>query len=349
MSLKTVLIMVLSLAFLYALFTVGAPFLLAIVIAIFLEPAISLLMAKGRMNRLAASTIICSLFTLVMLGLSYWLGVKVISETIDFMKNAPAYFNEANAYVQQTMERTQLFYNSMPPELAEQAQTWLETMLKTLTDTLNSIVRSISGYFFNIAVKIPNLFIFFTVFFVSIYLFSMNLTRLKTAFLSLFHEQSVEKVEKVLVNLRKAIFGFIFSQAIMSALTYVLVFCGFALLGVSFPLALSLLVVAVDILPVLGVGSVLIPWAIYSYIVGDSYLGTGLVIMFLIILVVRRVVEPKVLGNAVGISALSALVSLYVGYKIVGVVGLFLGPIVVIVYEAMRKVGLLSIKIKLED
>ena len=109
MSLRTVLIMVLSLAFLYALFTVGAPFLLAIVIAIFLEPAISLLMQTGRMNRLAASTFICSLFTLLMLGLSYWLGVKVISEMIDFMKNAPAYFNDANTYVQQTMERTQLF------------------------------------------------------------------------------------------------------------------------------------------------------------------------------------------------------------------------------------------------
>jgi predicted PurR-regulated permease PerM len=64
--------------------------------------------------------------------------------------------------------------------------------------------------------------------------------------------------------------------------------------------------------------------------------------------VVRRIVEPKILGDAVGIGALSALISLYVGYQLVGVVGVFLGPIVIIVFTALRKAGLLDFKIKLD-
>src|SRR5690606_40991132 len=108
------------------------------------------------------------------------------------------------------------------------------------------------------------------------------------------------------------------------------------------------LVMLVDLLPILGVGSFLVPWAIYQGLVGNWFIAIGLVVLFLVITVVRRIIEPKVLGDAVGISALSALISLYVGFKLVGVIGLFLGPVVVLVYEAMRKEGLLNIKIKLE-
>ncbi len=92
----------------------------------------------------------------------------------------------------------------------------------------------------------------------------------------------------------------------------------------------------------------LIPWAVYEYIAGSVFLGSGLVVMFLLISIVRRIIEPKVLGNAVGINALAALISMYVGFKLFGVMGLILGPVAVVVYQAMRKVGLLSFKFKLE-
>lgn len=80
---------------------------------------------------------------------------------------------------------------------------------------------------------------------------------------------------------------------------------------------------------------------------GDTYTGAGLVVLFLLITIFRRVVEPKILGDAVGIGALSALISLYVGFKLVGVIGVFLGPMVVIIYTAAREAGLLQTKIKL--
>jgi predicted PurR-regulated permease PerM len=107
-----------------------------------------------------------------------------------------------------------------------------------------------------------------------------------------------------------------------------------------------MLVMFVDIMPILGVGSVLIPWAVYLFIVGDSYTGFGLMLLFIVITVARRVIEPKVIGDSVGIGALSALVSMYVGFKLVGVIGVFIGPLVVIIYSAVRKAGLFQIKIK---
>ena len=101
-------------------------------------------------------------------------------------------------------------------------------------------------------------------------------------------------------------------------------------------------------MPILGTGSVLVPWAVVSIIMGNSFLGIGLIILFLVITVFRRMIEPKIIGDSIGIGALSTLISLWVGFELVGVVGIFLGPIVVIVYQAMRKVGLLNFKIRLE-
>jgi len=151
----------------------------------------------------------------------------------------------------------------------------------------------------------------------------------------------------VLDNLRKSIFGFLRSQLILSALTYVITLSGFLLLGIKYPMAIALLVCIVDIMPILGTGSVLVPWASYLILTGDWYTGIGLIVLFLFITVFRRVIEPKVLGDSIGISALAALISLYVGLKLAGVVGVFLGPLVVIIFMAARKAGLFQLKIRL--
>lgn len=345
MSFKTIVIIVLGLGFLYGLFTVGFPFLLAMVIAISIEPVNGVLMKYGRLNRISAATISCSLFTLVMLGLLYLMGLKVITELLNFLKRFPVYLADADRYLHNAIVRTQLFYDALPPEVAVQVQGGLDAGVRAITAALNKLIAALSGPFLK---AIPDLFIFFIVFIVALYLFSYSLNGLKNIFLSLFEDKSRGKVENVLINLRKSIFGFFRAQLILSSLTFLISLLGLVILHVDFPLAIAFLIVIVDLLPILGTGSAIMPWAIYKMVTGDPYMGIGLIVLFLIITIFRRIVEPKILGDSVGIGALSALISLYVGYKLVGVVGLFLGPIIVIIYQAMRKAGLLKIKIKLE-
>jgi len=348
MNLKTIIGIALGLGLLYGLFTVGSPFLMAMIIAIFLEPLVRLVSGTFRFGRIAASVFVCSLFTLLMMFLSYLLGAKVFTELVAFTKRAPGYLNDANVYFQDMVDQMELLYNSMPEESAEQVKAWAGNGVRTLTEALSGILGGLYGYFLNVAKLLPNMFIWSIVFIVALYLLSMGMPGLKMSFLSFFEERSRPKVSTVLDNLRSAVFGFIQAQVILSVIVYILSLIGFLILGVDYPMAIALLVVVVDVLPILGVGSALVPWAVLSLAAGNTFLGVGLIIMFVVITVVRRIVEPKVVGDAVGIGALPALVSLYVGFKLVGVVGLFLGPIVVIIYQAMRKVGLLQINIKLE-
>ncbi|MBD0382737.1 sporulation integral membrane protein YtvI [Paenibacillus sedimenti] len=348
MPLKTVVIMVLGLLLLYGLFTVGLPFLLAMVTAIFLDPITVLLMRGTRVNRMTAATVVGTLFTLLTLTLFYFIGLNVVTELIELGRKAPNYMEEVNKYVDQAVTRTQGFYESLSPDMAAQVQTWLERGIETLTGTLTDVLSGISGFFLNVAGKIPNMFIWMIGFVIALYLFMFSLPKLKAAFLSMFEEQSKRKMENVLLNLRGAIFGFIRAQLIMAVLTYLVTFIGLLVLRAEYPLAISLIVMSMEFVPVLGTGLVFIPWFTYQLLAGHMAMGIGLLVLFLILTIFRRIIEPKVLSDAVGINALAALISLYVGFELMGIMGLFLGPLVVIIYQAMRKAGLLKLNIKMD-
>lgn len=348
MSFKTVLIMALGLLLLYGLFTVGLPFLLALIVAIFLEPINMLLIRTTKMNRILAVTIISTLFTLLTLTLFYFIGLKVVTELIQLGKKAPSYLKDSNIYVDQAVERTKLFYASLSPEMAEQVQRWVEQGTASLTRTVSDLLSGISGFFLNVAGKIPNLFVLFIVFVVALYLFTYSLPMVRSAFLSIFETGSRGKMEDVLRNLRLAIFGFIRAQVIMAAFTYIVTFIGLLVLHAPYPLAISLLVMVMEFVPIIGTGLVFVPWLSYELLIGHTGIGVSLLILFMVLTILRRVIEPKVLSEAVGINPLAALISLYVGFELTGVTGLFLGPMVIIIYQAMRKAGLLKMNIKLE-
>ncbi|OUM96261.1 MAG: sporulation integral membrane protein YtvI [Thermobacillus sp. ZCTH02-B1] len=346
MPIRTLIMMALGLGLLYLLFTVGAPFLLALVVAIFIEPLTAFLIrvSRGKLNRVAAGTISSTVFTIVLLGLIALLGARIVSELVAFWNRVPEFVGNLNLYFQDALNNARSLYQHLPPDSAAQLENWLMGLSGTLTQAATSLSR----VFISLAGEIPNLFIFFIVFLVAVYMFSYSLPTMKASFLSIFAEESRKQVEEVLDSLRRSIFGFLRSQLILSALTYVITLSGFLLLGIKYPMAIALLVVIVDIMPILGTGSVLVPWATYLILMnGDWYTGIGLIVLFLFITVFRRIIEPKVLGDSVGISALAALISLYVGLKLAGVVGVFLGPLVVIIFMAARKAGLFQLKIRL--
>jgi sporulation integral membrane protein YtvI len=348
MPIKTIIIIALGLGFLYGLFTVGLPFLLAMVTAIFLEPVIQLLKKYVRMNRIVSSTIVCTLFMLLLLLMFYLLGAKVVSEVNALWNMAPAYMDNLNVITRDISARIEVYFETLSPEIAEQLRISLEQGTAALIGSLKGLISGISKSFFDVAKSIPIMLVFFIVYAVALYLYCFGMPRLKESFLTLFEEKSRMQVDSVLLSLRDSIFGFLRAQILISILTYTVTLLGLLIIGVDYPLAVALLIIVVDLLPILGTGAVIIPWAAYSIIVEDLFTGIGLFVLWAVIVVFRRVVEPKIIGDSVGISALAALVSLYVGFKLVGVIGLFLGPIVVIIYSAMRKVGLLNFKIKLE-
>ena len=118
-------------------------------------------------------------------------------------------------------------------------------------------------------------------------------------------------------------------------ITFSLLLIGFLVLGIKYALILSFICAIVDILPILGVGSVLIPFAIIEFAKGNLKLGIGLVVLYLIITVSRQIIEPKIIGAKIGIHPLLTLFSMYLGLSLFGVFGIILGPFTVLILKAV--------------
>ncbi len=300
---------------------------------------------KIGMTRFAAAMSSSTIFTLGSLGIVYLLGAKLYGEARDYFVTAPERVQELYFYSLKRLDELQEF-------LAKYSITFedkdIENLLSEGQELLNQFVSTVSGSLLNYAKVVPDLFLFYIVFIVAVFLISISMPSLKSSLLSFFASGTKEKVEDVIIRLRKTVFGFIQAQLILSTATYIISVLGLLILQVEYPFVISFFIVLVDILPILGTGSFIIPWALYQVVLGDFLLAFGLVILFLVITVFRKIIEPKVLGDSIGIGPLSTLVSIYVGFKLMGVVGLFLGPIVVILVQTLKEVGLLNIKIKLD-
>ena len=94
----------------------------------------------------------------------------------------------------------------------------------------------------------------------------------------------------------------------------------------------------VDILPVLGVGTVLIPWAVIEIIfIKDLYMGIGLAIIYIVVTVIRQITEPKVVAGSLGLPPLAAIVSMYAGFKLLGIFGMIAGPMIALAIRSLIK------------
>ena len=123
-------------------------------------------------------------------------------------------------------------------------------------------------------------------------------------------------------------------------ITFLQLYVGFLILGMDYALTIALITALVDILPVIGVGTVLVPWAAVKLIAGANYQGFGLLIIFAVVSVVREIIEPKIIGKSIGLHPLATLFSMYIGLETCGFLGMITFPVLLIAIKsfATRKI-----------
>ena len=122
----------------------------------------------------------------------------------------------------------------------------------------------------------------------------------------------------------KTMVSYVRAMAILLCLTFVELAIGFAILGLDYALVLAFFISLIDALPILGTGTVLIPWALVSLITGDFFIAIGLAVIYGVVAIVRNLIEPKIIGQQIGLHPLITLASVYVGLKIFGFFGIFM-------------------------
>ena len=140
---------------------------------------------------------------------------------------------------------------------------------------------------------------------------------------------------RIAAKARLAATQYLRAYCVLFAITLGELVIGFLILRVRYVLLIALLVALLDFLPIFGVGTVLIPWAIISLIAGNTALGVGLAVLYVVITVIRQIIEPRVVGKSLGLHPILMLISLYAGLKLFGVIGVFAGPAVALCAKAL--------------
>lgn len=323
----------------YYLFPFFLPFIFALVFAVICEPLVMFLINKIKIKRVFAVTIVFSSVFIIIFTFFYHIISKFVKEAFSLAKLAPKQIEEFVSEHQKLYE----IYSNLPEDMKKFINDTFGSLFQKVTD----FVTTYAGDLFSVIKNFPHYFIAFLIFLVATYIIGLEMPKLKSIFLNFFASgKSRQKVEIVLERLRELIIGFLQAQVILSTLTFVIAAIGLSILDVPYIFLLGFSIVLVDLLPILGTGSVLVPWSIYAFVSGNYFLGFGLIALFLFITLFRRIIEPKLLADSIGLKPLPTLISLYVGFSLLGFIGMVVGPAIVIVIKALEEANLIKIELK---
>ncbi|MEF2968387.1 sporulation integral membrane protein YtvI [Paenibacillus sp. M1] len=345
-----VCIVLVLLAFgLYWLLPLIYPFLIAWLIAYAMNPLVRWLQSAAKLPRwLAVTTALIAYVggTLIVLSAAVTRLVKeliALSETLDFhIAEWRKWFVEWSQ-----SEGIQNIINEINRFIADNPgyENTINKNIDTTTSTISSAISKLLGSLLNgivgVLTSLPNLGLILIVILLAAFFISKNWER-NMRFLSGLVPSPFRKTGgEVWRDLQKALFGYFRAQFIMISITAVIVFIGLLILRVDSAFTYAILIGFVDLLPYLGVGTVMVPWLLYAFMTGDVGFGIGLSILYGVILVARQLLEPKVLATSVGLDPLPTLISMFVGLKLFGVFGLIIGPVSFVVFGAVLRAGVL--------
>jgi sporulation integral membrane protein YtvI len=324
--------------------TITYPFIFAIIIAYMINPLVNIFEEKVRMPRTLAVFIVITLAFAVIAGLLTLLIAEIINGSNYLAENVPKHFERLVTYLEQFFAAQVIpFYNQLSatfenlnPNQKETIQGNIENfagkIIEQGKDVLEGILTSIPkavGWIPNAATVI--VFTLLATFFIS-----KDWDKLNIRFKKLLPKKARESGRSVFADLKKALFGFLKAQATLISITTVIVLIGLLFLRVEYAITIALIIGLVDILPYLGTGLIFVPWVIYSFFTGDMAFTIGLLVLYIIVIVQRQIMEPKILSSSIGLDPLATLVSLFIGFKLFGFLGLIIGPVTLVVIKTLH-------------
>ncbi|MDD8013281.1 MAG: sporulation integral membrane protein YtvI [Acidobacteriota bacterium] len=323
-------LLVFKVAFAYLL-----PFVFAFLMAAAMEPFIRFLV-KRKFPRSAAVSLAMIVYFGLAFALFFFAVTRLVSEVSDFSKNIPDYGRVFTAAFRDLVEWGKKMYLHLPKEAVGPLQDSIQSLAGQFTRVVTSLAGSVIGVF----TALPEMLMFamFTV--VATFFASKDRPMFKDYLSRRLPAPTYARLASLKNSLGHSLVGFLKAQLLLMTLTFSECFIGLSLIGIRYALVISLFTAIVDILPVLGTGTVLVPWGIVCLFLGKTATGIGLLVLYLVIMVVRYVVEPKIVGTQLDLHPLVALMAMFAGLKTFGVVGLILGPAIVVVVLALMKSGL---------
>lgn len=310
------------------------PFLVAFIISLIIEPAIKFIMKKTNLTRRTSSIIIFTIVIIIIVGLLTWLIITLFSESSSLLQGLNNYFDKA--YIQFQNFTSSLNFDKI--HVSDEILTVIQNSTGDILQTVSNWVRGALTGLINLVTSLPSIAICIGITFVALYFICVDKIYILDQIEHHLPKVWVKKLKSHFKGLIESLGGYLKAQASLVLVSFIisligLYFLKFTKFNVEYPLLMALFIGFVDALPILGSGSVMIPWAILSGINGDINLGIAIIVLLIIMSIARQVLEPKLVSKNIGIHPIFTLISMYTGFKIIGIVGLLIGPIVLIIFK----------------
>ena len=315
------------------------PFVVGWILALLANPLVRFLERRVKLVRRHGSMLIIIAALAIVIGLFYGAGLLVYREMGSFLADAPEIYQSVIAEIENALQNGRKLaeyfpQNLQPPLLAFSDN--LDGLFGKLVSRAAEPTVQIAGH---VAKSIPNLLVNMVIIILSSYLFLADresIMRWLKEHLPAFVFRYIEYMKR---DAKGLIGGYFLAQFRIMCVVALILAAGFLVLGVRYGVLLAFLTAILDFLPIFGTGTVLFPWAVVKLFAGEYAYATGLILLYILTQVVRQIIQPKIVGESMGLPPLMTLFLLYLGFKLRGLTGMVLAVPVGLVFINFYKYG----------
>lgn len=331
--LLTILSVGVSLKLFGYIFPALLPFILAVFISFMLEPLVAVMQRRLKMSRpLAVLTSMLLAFgtlgTLVVL-----LIIQLVAELIRLSARLPEITRDMRTFVEQIIPDAINFYGELPSELVY----YLQDAVRNFSSMVQSVVEVAVTSMLSFLSFVPGTVIFIIVTILATYFITSDRQAIANYWRKILPNSYGHKSILILKEILNAFWSYLKAQSILVCITTVQSMIGFFIIGFDYAITLGLVVGLLDLIPVLGPATLIIPWAVWFLLNANWIMALKLLILYAFIFVVRQLLEARVVAANLGLHPLATLLAMYIGLSLIGFVGLIAGPILLIAVKATLK------------
>lgn len=319
------------------------PFVFALLLSLMTVPLVNWFERKTNLPRalgtlvslLIVMSLVFGVITIVILQLIHYVTIAAerlpeqIETFTDFVQSS---FNEKIApLVNDAYDSIQ----QLNPGQSNSLEGGISELGVQLAAGIGVLSRGIAGMLQGVLAALPLVLLLVVVIVLAWFFITKDWPQYVTSLNRLNQRRGYREFEGVMLNLKSALLGYVRAQLTLISITFGIVLVGMLILRVDNPLSFALLAAFFDLLPYLGVGTLLLPWAAYAAISGDWFIAVGLIVLYIAVIVQRNLAEPKIVGSHIGLDPLAALISIFVGLQLFGVLGFILGPVAAVLLKAL--------------
>jgi sporulation integral membrane protein YtvI len=330
----------------YFVLPVSVPLILAYVTALIFEPLLRWGIRRLKLKRKWMVILTFTTFMIVLLGMTYWFVSRGIAQLIHFAERIPHYTWSFIRHWEQFTESIISMAEELPAPMVEELNSQLDGFLFSITEPLRTF--DYLKLATTIGTSLPVFLVSVLVYLIAFFLFMLEMPKLIESFYSHLKQDTAEKFRFMSERFSSVFWGFFKAQFLISLIVFAvsLIWLLF-FFPAKFAIIMSLIIWFIDFVPIIGSIVITAPWAFVELIQGNTYACVAVLVLAAILLIIRRTLEPKVMGEYIGLSPLATLISMFIGVKLIGVAGFFLGPLLLIAYGAAKEAKLIQFDFKI--